>query len=252
MRFQENAFDAYKLVLRYAQQHYATGDFVNHAYVRLFQNSPKDYGIKKEFPEERAILSGPEWKCLTDSVDGWNRLELNDQTWYPAQKIKMPDTMKISGFPSDIPIGFWYGEGNPKLPQQYKPAQKLFIRRTFYCPQVPLKAEFSLSAIDQFNAYLNGDSLFQDTCATLNWNHPHKWNLLGKIREGKNVLALFVKNSGLSEYGVFPYLAFTVTTREFLPQLPDAAAPTTLKAVSETAYDFPSIKNFPSIKLSGK
>jgi len=245
LRFQENAFDLYKTILMYAKQNYAMGDFVTHAYVRMFQNSPKDYGIKKEKVEEKIITSGPEWKCIDDSVAGWNTLECNDQTWYSAHKGSLPKDVAITGFPAAAPFPVWYGEGDPKSSQTYKPAHKLYIRRSFYCPQAPVSAVFYCAAIDQAEVYLNGKPLQQDTALSATWNKAHKWDLVGKMREGKNVIAVTVINNIQMGYGLLPYLLYSVMGYDYTPQPPGAAAPLDPALVSEEKYVFPLVKNFP-------
>lgn len=248
LRFQENALDVYKNIMTYAQQNYATGEYVTHAYVRLYQNAPKDYGIKREKTGDTVITSGPEWKCNTDSSAGWNALEYNDQAWYPAQKVIIPKNIEITGFSKDVPRAMWYGDGSPQSEQTYKPSQRLFIRRTFFCYQAPSQAKLYLVAIDQVDAYLNGILLPKDSSASAAWSKAQVWDLQGKIRSGKNVAALAVKNSIKTAYGVLPCLVYTSSTDNYIPQPPGSPAPMDPKKVAEGTYVFPAIKNFPETK----
>ncbi len=250
MRFQENAVDAYKTILKYREQNYAAGEFVSHAYVRLFNLFPKEFGAKKEKIEEKTISSGPEWKCREDSVQGWNTIEYNDQTWYPAQKGASPGNVDITGFPEKTPVPLWYGEGDPKMQQSYQPAKKLFVRRSFYCPQVPREASIHIAAIDQYELYVNGNPVPGDTAKTAAWHRAHKADLMGKIREGKNVIALFVRNNLSLGYGVFPYVRYLVAGYDYVPQLPDEKEPLDPKTAAEGVYAFPVIKNFQALKPS--
>jgi hypothetical protein len=245
LRFQENAFDVYKTILSYAKQNYAVGDFVTHAYVRMFQNAPKDYGVKKEKLEEKTITSGPEWKCNDDSLPGWNALEYNDQTWYPAHKGFASKTVEISGFPASAPLPLWYGDGDPTRPQSYRPAQKLFLRRSFYSSRAPQKCFLYLAAIGQVTAYLNGNFLEPDTAQSTSWNRAKKWDLVGKMREGKNVIALRVTTTTPTDYGVFPYVSYISEGSDYVPQPPGASLPMDPSLITEEKYQFPSIKNFP-------
>ena len=250
MRFQDNAIDIYKTILDDMNKKYATGTFVSHAYVRLFQIAPNVYGIKKDTLEDKIISTGPEWKCSVDSAIGWISMEFNDQTWQSGQKGKTPGNLDISGFPGKAPFPLWYGEGDPKSQQNYKPVQRLFLRRTFNCPQVPQKATLYCAAIDQFDLYLNGALLPQDTSSKDTWYHAQQWNLVGKLREGKNVIALFVRNGFTMGYGAFPYLSYSINGYEYVPQLPGALAPMDPKLASEKVYNFPAIKNFQALKQS--
>jgi tetratricopeptide (TPR) repeat protein len=248
IRFQENATEVYKTILGYAAKKYASGDFVSHAYVRLFQTAPNDFGVKREKTEEKTVSSGPEWKCSADSAAGWNTIEFNDQTWHSAHKGKSPETIEISGFADKAPAPLWFGDGNPQSAQDYKPAQRLFARRTFYCPQVPLKAVLQCAAIDQFDVYLNGALLSPGAGAGAEWFKAQEWNLMGKIREGKNVIAIVaINNIGLG-CGIFPLLKYSVIGYDYMPQLPGAASPMDPKLVAGNVYSFPIIKNFELVK----
>ena len=244
LRFQENAFDVYKEILAYAKQNYASGEYVAHAYVRLFQNAPKDFGVKRERTLDTVISTGPEWKCYDDSVAEWNSLDFNDQTWYPAQKGQPPKNVEITGFPGGPPTGMWYGEGNARVEASYKPAPRLFLRRTFYCYQTPPKAKLYLAAIDQADVYLNGALLPSDTAASAIWNKAHAWDLQGKMRAGKNVIALAGKNNIKMGYGVYANMMYTAMADEYVPQPPGSLAPLEIKSVAQGVYVFPTIKNF--------
>ena len=68
---------------------------------------------------------------------------------------------------------------------------------------------------------------------------------MGKMREGKNVLAVYVKNNIRMGYGFMPLLSYTVSTNEFLPQPPQSTAPLDPKQTAEGIYQFPAITNFP-------
>jgi hypothetical protein len=67
---------------------------------------------------------------------------------------------------------------------------------------------------------------------------------MGKLREGKNVLAVYVNAAGLGAYGLMPYCSYTVMANHFLPQPPGCAAPLDPRQVSESVYVFPVITNF--------
>ena len=68
--------------------------------------------------------------------------------------------------------------------------------------------------------------------------------LTGKMREGKNVLALWVRNAINLGYGVFPYLSYSAAGADYLPQPPGAASAMDPALVAEGKYAFPAIKNF--------
>jgi tetratricopeptide (TPR) repeat protein len=250
LKFQENAFDVYKTILAYAKQNYATGDFVTYTYVRMFQNAPSEYGIKKDKIDTNVITSGPEWKCSTDSQPLWNTLDFNDQEWLQVQKVISPK-ITMTGFPVKIPSPMWYGAGDPKMPQTYKPALNFFTRRTFYCKHAPQSAFIYIASTGRINAYLNGVLLLPDTTPTIP-NSAHKWDLSGKMREGKNVISLWISNTSETSYGVYPYLVYTSAGYNYLPQPPGSSLPMESALVAEDKYQFPAIRNFPVTKRESK
>jgi hypothetical protein len=240
LKFQETAFDAYKSILGYAQQNYAVGDYVKHAYVRMYQKSPKEYGVKQEKAETRTVTSGPEWKCSVDTAPGWTGLEFNDEKWSGAHKVTLPSTIAIAGFPGKVPTTMWFGEGDPKS-SVYKPATAVCFRRVFYNYDVLRAGQLWLAGIDECNVSVNEKALPPDTS---DWTKAKKWDLMGKLRDGKNVLAVRVKNNIRLGFGFMPYCTYTVSTNEFLPQPPGSAQPLDPKVVAEGVYSFPAVANF--------
>jgi tetratricopeptide (TPR) repeat protein len=244
LQFQENAFDAYKAVLSYAKQNYAIGDYVTHAYVRMFQKYPKDYGVKSEKIDTRVVTSGPEWKCSIDTATNWFGLEFNDTAWKQVHKMKQQPAAALSGFPDKVPSAMWFGDNVPTSPQ-YVPAQHLAFRRVFYNYDALREARLWLLGIDEYAVYFNEKPLLPEAGDTLDWTKAKTWNLMGRMREGKNVLAVYVKNNIRMGYGLMPQLSYTVSANEFLPQPPQAASPLDPKQVAEGVYQFPAITNFP-------
>ena len=245
LQFQENAFDAYKSILGYAKQNYATGDYVTYAYVRMFQKYPKEYGVKSEKTDTRVVTSGPEWKCSSDTALNWFGLEFSDTTWKQAHKMKQQPAAVLSGFPDKAPpAAMWFGDNAPASPQ-YLPAAHLAFRRVFYNYDMLKEAKLWLLGIDEYTVYFNERQLMPQAGDTLDWTKAKTWSLMGKMREGKNVLAVYVKNNIRMGYGFMPLLSYTVSTNEFLPQPPQSTAPLDPKQTAEGIYQFPAITNFP-------
>jgi TolA-binding protein len=243
LQFQENAFDAYKSILAYAKQNYATGDYVTHAYVRMFQKYPKDYGMKSEKSDTRVVTSGPEWKCSPDTAVNWFGLEFNDTAWKQVHKVKQPEAVTLAGFPDKVPPAMWFGAGAPASPQ-YVPATHLAFRRVFYNYDMLKDAKLWLVGIDEYNVYLNEKPLMPAAGDTADWTKAKQWDLIGKLRDGKNVLAVFVRNNIRMGYGLLPLLSYTVSTNAFLPQPPQSTTPLDPRLVAEGVYQFPAITNF--------
>jgi hypothetical protein len=246
LQFQETAFDLYKSILSYAQQQYATGEYVTHAYVRMFQKSPKDYGTKTEKLDKRVVTSGSDWKCSTDTAAGWTSLDFKDTAWKPAGKGTLAPGVKIAGFPDSLPHPMWAQVSDAKMP----PVYTLALRRTFYNTDVLKEAHLWISAIDEYHVFLNEKQLVPITPDTLDWAHAQDWDLLGKLRDGKNVLAVFVRNNIRLGFGCMPYLTYTVAANSYVPQPPGIAAPLDAVKVTEGAWEFPAIDNFTLTKQS--
>jgi TolA-binding protein len=253
LQFQENAFDMYKSILSYAKQNYATGDYVTHAYVRMFQKKPKEYGVKSDKTDTRAITSGPEWKCNIDTVANWFGLEFSDTAWKQVQKMKQQPAAVLSGFPDKVPPAMWFGDDSPNSPQ-YAPASQLAFRCVFYNYDLLKDAKLWILGIDQYSVYFNEKALVPKAGDSLDWTKAKTWDLMGRMREGKNVLAVYVKNNIRMGYGLMPLLSYTVSTSEFLPQPPQSTMPLDLRQTAEGAYQFPVITNFPmpSAAISAK
>ncbi len=244
LKFQETAFDAYKSILSYSQQNYAAGDYVKYAYVRMFQKWPKQYGAKHDKTETRVVMSGPEWKCNADTAAGWTGLEFGDEKWPFAQKVNQPSNIAASGFPAQAPAAMWFGEGDPKS-AAYKPAGNVCFRRVFYNYDALKDAHMWLAGVDECAVWLNGKMLSPSPGDTLDWTKVKTWDLMGKLREGKNVLAVLVRNNIRMGFGFMPYCSYTVSATDFVPQPPGATEPLDPKLVAENTFVFPAIPNFP-------
>ncbi len=252
MQFQENAFDMYKSIIAYAKQDYALGDYVTHAYVRMYQKYPKEYGVKTEKTETRVITSGPEWKCSVDTTGNWFGLEFPDSGFKQVHKGSLGQAIAISGFPDNkVPTPMWWGEGAVGS-ASYLPAQQCVFRRMFFNYDLLKDATLWFAAVDDYKVFCNEKQLIVDEKDTTDWTKAKKWNLMGKLREGKNVLAVYVKNNIKLGNGCMPYLSYSVVTSMYVPQPPKATAPLDPKQVSEGIYQFPTIANFPMPAAIGK
>lgn len=242
LRFQEQAFEIYKNIITLSSQKYASGEYVTHAYIRLFQNFPEDYGVQGEQLKQTAISSGSHWKVSSDSQAEWFSLTYSDSAWEKAQRAPLT-TKPIDGFPGNTPIPMWFGSGNPDNATEFKAFPTVYFRRTFTIEKVPHKAELFLAAQGVTSVYFNGKFLRKDTINTF----PLKSvsiDLMGKIRQGLNSIAIKVATSGPSNHGLFPILLMTVGTNVPMPQPPGFEKPMPLETVRIDNYRFPPIKNF--------
>lgn len=239
LTYQEQAFEIYRLILDYAEQKYALGEYVDHAYVRLYQNYPDELGVKTEKIETKIISSGPKWKCSVDSLENWYTIDFIDLKWHKVGKEPSPKSASITGFPDKPPIAMWHNNRSG-----LDKANKAFFRRTFYLKEPPHKAELFLTAIDNYRAFMNEEKLPIDSTFSKQWTIARSWDITKKIQRGKNVLAIAVHNTMKKEYGLFPFLRLKVTTYDYMPRFPNTEEPIDKKNISEDVWVFPYIENF--------
>jgi len=249
MTFQQNAIDAYKTILQYANQNYATGEYVTHAYIRLYQKFPKEYGIKQEKLESRTLSTGPQWKCTNDTVTGWKNIDFDDEKWFVSHKVNLKSQVKIPEIPSPVPSPLWFGNGDPKSPT-YSPSPAICTRYTFYNYDPVKEANLILLGNGQIIVAFNEKILTSED--TISWNKSKKWDVTGIIRNGKNVIAIYIINNNKNDYGIIPIVNYSVITNEYLPMPPNASSALDPKQVAEGVYLFPKIINFETPVPSSK
>ena len=245
LKFQEQAFDIYKTILSFASQNYASGEYVKHAYVRLYQNFPEEYGSREDQIIQTEISSGSQWRVFADSTAGWSSFDFVDTSWSKAQKNPLVDTSGISGFPSDPPLPMWLGTGHQDNAAEYKPYKRVYFRRTFTTSDMPHSAILHVAAKGSVEIFLNGHLLAVDTTSGLA-KSAHSWDLMGKIRNGKNVLAVKVESKNDTDYGFYPLVVMNIGTQIPLPKPPGSKKPLLPEEVKIDTYKFPYIKNFSS------
>ena len=242
LRYQEQAFDIYKYALELASQSYAAGDYITHAYVRLYQNYPDEYGSKEEKMVQTAISSGSQWRVHADSTADWYSFQFSDSAWSKAQRASV-STRTIEGFPGNTPIPMWYGKGNPDTAATYEPYPTVYFRRSFSTEQMPHKAVLYIAANGIIDCYLNGVFISSHAFLPQDQLAAVTIDLMGKIRIGNNVLAVKGRSNEPS-HAVYPLLLLTVGADVPLPKPPGFAEPMALEDVRIDAYRFPPIKNF--------
>lgn len=242
LKFQEQAFDIYKSILSFASQNYAEGDYVTHAYIRLYQNFPEEFGTRERQLIQTAISSGPQWHAAPDSAPGWTSFEFNDSLWGIAGRATF-ETQPIKGFPDKAPIPMWLPVDTTVQKTTDTLGRTAYFRRTFSAKEMPHTATLYLYAEGLLDTYLNGKSLSADTTLT----HPltaRTLDLMGKMRSGTNVLAIKVTTSNNFHHALFPLLLMTIgsdTPQAKPPHYDKSLQP---EQVRVDVYRFPAIKNF--------
>ena len=109
---------------------------------------------------------------------------------------------------------------------------------------MPHSAILHLAAQGRMKVCFNDMPLVNATMATSSDSAIHT-DLMGKIRTGKNVLAIKIHtDSTHTEQGFYPLLLMTVGTETAMPKPPGAEKTLTLDDVRSDVYQFPAIKNF--------
>jgi len=250
LRFQEQAFDIYKNIIEFAEKSYAQGPYVTHAYIRLFQNFPDKYGVKKQQMVQTAISTGAQWKWTEGPVENWFTFACDDSAWGKAARAPV-STQAISGIPGNTPIPMWRdtGSGEAGSPPGGGTSSVLF-RRTFTIDDLPGSAELYLAAQGTVSIYLNAERLLPDTALTFT-SGAVKINLLGKLRRGRNLVAIGVVPQDMSGYGIYPLILLSSGTDVALPQPPGYDAPMAVQDAAVDKYVFPEIRNFTVKKRTG-
>jgi TolA-binding protein len=257
LRYQEQAFEVYKSVLKFAAQKYAAGPFVTHAYVRLFQNSPSEVGAAEERLSDTAITSGPQWKCAADSLSAnWHALDYNDSAWRAAQMpLQGAAVGTIAGFPAKTPQPLYAAARAPDSAHAAAPGAPAsdppaFFRRTLTLTSLPRAASLYLAAAGTFSAYVNGQPLAADSGTAL--AKVTMWDLMGKLKAGKNIIAVSVASASAAQVLLYPLIEMKVAHTEYAAKPPLADKPLTSEQVRPDTYKFPLIKNFDIDKGASK
>ncbi len=243
LRYQQQAFDIYKNILDLATQSYASGEYVKHAYVRLYQNFPEVYGYKEEQILQNVISSGPQWRLHHDSFPRWYSLGFADSLWEKAQRAPVV-IQSIKGFPGNsMPIPMWLGEGSPDTASTYRPYRTVYFRRSFTTEKMPQKATLYLASQGVVDIYLNGEHLSTDSMSSFP-SVAASYDLMGKIRIGQNTLAIKVASAEKFDRALLPVLNITTGADIPIPKPPGSEKPLSLEEVRIDKYVFPYIKNF--------
>jgi hypothetical protein len=243
VRLSEKAMGLYARVYDNAQKGYAAGEYVRHAYVRLFQEHPQEYGVERMKDDTLRITSSPKWRCTVDPPSCWQQLTCDTGSWQRVQRATVNDSLPVQGFGNDPPTPMWYGTETPAS-GTYEPASEVFFRREFTLPTQPREAICLIAGIDDITVYCNGESLHIDSTEALQWQRAKRFDLTGKIRTGTNVCAVRVHNTLQLDYGLWVYAHFIVQTGEFVAQPPGRDAPLDSREVGKGRYTFPPVENF--------
>lgn len=246
LKFQEQAFDIYRNVIKYAEKNYASGEYVTYAYVRLYQNSPEEVGFNVEKSVQKDITSSSLWKCSVDTIEGWEKPDFNDTLWFSTKIIKSSKS-DLAGFPNSSPSAIWYG--GAKSEDSVNRFGVVYFRCKFNIDSIPKGSNFTIASQGALKLLLNGELLGSDTVQDIK---IRSFDINGKLHAGRNVLAISAMNTDKTHYGIYPYLTLSTSDKNFLPKPPGSEKPMSIEDVRIDKYSFPFIKNFsPESQVKG-
>ncbi len=225
LRFQDQAIALYESILEYAEDGLTQGLYVTHAYVRLYQIAPEQYGEKSEKNVRKTITPGKKWRLSSDTTIDWRSISYADTSWRnPGASGPLRDSL----FPAE---SFAIGANRP-----------LFVRRTFYVPEQPQEAQLHVRATGPIDVSMNEQMIAkQDMSPDTTYTFP----LVRGLRIGENALALAVRENSYGRVTtVYPVIDFTVQSFEYLPRPPGHDTPLPRNEVAFDTYTYPTITNF--------
>jgi TolA-binding protein len=237
LHFQEQAFELYRSLMKLVVQKYAAGEYVTHAYVRLYQNFPEEYGSSREQISDSTISSPVGWKCRADTATGWLSPDYNDSAW---QNAKVTTAHKVQGFGQIIPSPLTLDGAMTLATSGGDPS--LYFRRTISMNDMPLAAALVLHSTGAASVFCNGIPVSPDSISAA--TQTGSWNLMGKLRTGKNAIAIKVSTTGSSPGTIYPMLVLRISRMSFAAQPPGQDTMLSEKEVRSDVYKFPVIKNF--------
>jgi tetratricopeptide (TPR) repeat protein len=237
LRFQEQAFEMYRSLMKFVVQKYASGEYVTYAYVRLFQNFPEEYGVSRERISDSVIASPAGWQCSADTGVGWLSPDFSDSMW---QNAKVTTAQTIQGFGQAVPTPLTLNGPIPAAASAHNPS--LHFRRAITMNEMPLAATLVLNSTGSVSVFLNGIPISPDSISAT--TKTGSWNLIGKLRTGKNALAVTVSTAVPAPCVMYPMLVLRISSLSFMAQPPGQEKQLSDEDVRSDVYKFPFIKNF--------
>ncbi len=231
-KFRSQAIDLYKTLMDYSNSKYAYGQYVTHAYMRLYQISPEEYGVEDIQNVRKKISADSLWTCSIDSVQNWTELSVNDSGWKKPVLTTEIDT-SIEGI-VESKIGLSCNLANDM--------KKVYFRRKFKT-QSPCSTELFIDAKGSSVAvFFNGNKKLPDTVAEESGTII-RWEIKEKINNGENLLAIEV-NKKLSDIKIYPVLNIWEKRKLMVPRPPDEEKNRTFESGIIGVHKFPYLKNF--------
>ncbi|MDG5813613.1 tetratricopeptide repeat protein [Chitinispirillales bacterium ANBcel5] len=227
----------YERVLEFEQKGYTAGEYVRHAYVRLFQKSKEIYGIKKDTIIVRTMSSGRRWRVkrgmAKENAERWYERSFDDSGWKEPKRVEVLD-QDHSMLRNASETAMWIDEEN----STEKKNRDVYFRREVIIEVIPFNAEIFLRADGDISLFVNG------TKVSLEEAQPgtYRADLLGKVQRGNNLIAVSVSPQKDAKHGLLPLLRIKSSSYHFIPQPPNEN-PLPKYSVRPENYIFPEIKS---------
>lgn len=232
-KFRSQAMEIYKTLIDYSARKFAFGQYVTHAYMRLYQISPEIYGVEEIQKVRKTITADSLWTCSIDSVQNWTEINANDSSWKKPVLTTGTDT-------SIIKKGLSCNLANN--------VEKVYFRRKFQA-QSPCSTVFHMNTQVKISVFINGKEISSDTVAKENGNII-RWKIKDKIQNGENILAVEV-NKNSSDISIYPVLYVWEERKLMVPNPPEEEKNRTFESGKAGVYKFPHLKNF-SMDIAGE
>jgi tetratricopeptide (TPR) repeat protein len=232
-KFSSQALEIYKTLMDYSTKKFARGQYLTHAYMRLYQILPQEYGVEEIQNVRKTIAADSLWICSVDSMQNWTEMNVNDSGW------KKP--VLTSATPQNH---------GPEYGLSYNLADnigKVYFRRRFQT-QSPCSTEFFIDAKGEAAVFLNGKKILSDTVTKEN-SKIVRWRIDGKINDGENILAIGV-NKNSSDISIYPVLHIWEKRKLMVPRPPGEEKNRTFESGKIGVHKFPYLKNF-SMDMAG-
>ncbi|KMQ52232.1 TPR-domain containing protein [Chitinispirillum alkaliphilum] len=239
LQLQEQALDIYSTVLEFAKNNYADGEYLKHAYVRLFQENPAAYGERVDTVITIRFSSGRQWR-VTDHVQdesGWLRRGYDDSYWDIPHRVAA-ESLVNPDIADNVPSPMWYGQNYLSESEEYIPAETVYFRRMFSLEDVPYDASFSMAAFGDVTAFLNDEKLPLSRAE----GGLLRADLKGQLRRGNNMLAVKISKGEDGEFGFLPLMSAMVQSYKLVPRLPGHSE-ITPEQTRKDVYQFPEISS---------
>ncbi|MET7982898.1 MULTISPECIES: alpha-L-rhamnosidase [unclassified Streptomyces] len=146
------------------------------------------------------------------SAPSWWETGLMDRAQWSADWVSAPPV--LTDAPSlEGSSWIWFPEGDPA---SSAPAATRWFRRVVDIPDGVTAAKIAISADNVFSLSVNGAEVARTDLATDNedWRRPAVVDVLGRLRPGRNVLAVAAANATVGPAGLVAVLSLTTASGE--------------------------------------